>query len=142
MKLRFITILLSISSIAFAQNNEANIDIIELIDGKTIKAQVTKIAETEVEYINPFNPESPVYSLAKNRIRSIQYNNGFYEEFNATERPSTVNTEIQNQNSSYNTQFPQNSFNQNNNSNSFNNEFERSTPLNFNVILPKIRTSC
>lgn len=68
---------------AFAQ------DIIVMKDGSIVQSKVTEITTSEVKYKKYSNPNGPLYTIDKNTILAINYENGEKETFTA-EQPSVV----------------------------------------------------
>ena len=79
--LLLIIIVLGFVKIADAQ------DIIVKIDGTTIDSKVTKITTTEVEYKKWSNVDGPVYTIDKNLVAQIKYQNGDIEDYTIIETP-------------------------------------------------------
>lgn len=59
-------------------------DIIVLQNGDIINAIVKEITKSEVKYKKASNPNGPIYSIEKNEILSIKYENGEIDKFNKT----------------------------------------------------------
>jgi hypothetical protein len=56
-------------------------DIIYKTDGSKEEAKVTLVGDKTIEYKKYNNPDGPVYSVSKNEIMLITYENGEYETF-------------------------------------------------------------
>lgn len=56
-------------------------DIIVLRNGDVINALVKEIQTTEVKYKKVSNPDGPLYSIEKNEVLSIKYENGEVDKF-------------------------------------------------------------
>lgn len=63
---------------SFSVNAE---DIISLRNGDIIKVIVNEITQTEIKYRKASNPNGPMYTIDKNDVLSILYNNGEKENF-------------------------------------------------------------
>lgn len=76
--------LLSIVSFAIllVSGNLFSQDIITLKSGDEVKAKVTEINGTEVKYKKSNNLDGPIYSVHKNEIFMVKYENGEKEMFN------------------------------------------------------------
>jgi hypothetical protein len=61
-------------------------DIIVKKDGSEIKANVTKVSNSEVEYKKFGNPSGPTYTLSKSEIFMIKYQDGDKEVFDQNSR--------------------------------------------------------
>ncbi len=73
MKPLALIIMLTISAVAFAQDN------IVFTDGSEVKALVQEIGTEEVAYKKADNPDGPVYKVYKNTVFLIQFANGTSE---------------------------------------------------------------
>jgi len=73
---------------AFAQ------DIITLRNGEQMQVKVIEIGDSKITYRLENEPEGPLYSVRKNRTKSIQYHNGRIETFDSknTSLPPTKGT--------------------------------------------------
>lgn len=73
-------------------------DIIVLQNGDIVKAKVIEIGQTEVKYRKISNLNGPIYSINKNEIFSISYENGEKEVFNdnPTKHKLEANSDSQN----------------------------------------------
>lgn len=56
-------------------------DIITFRDGKSVKAKVLEITQTEIKYKRFSNLDGPLYTINKNTVTQIQYKGGDIEEF-------------------------------------------------------------
>ena len=56
-------------------------DIITFTDGKSVKAKVLEISQTEIKYKRFSNLDGPLYTINKNTVSQIQYQGGDIEEF-------------------------------------------------------------
>lgn len=79
-------LLLIIIALGFVKIADAQ-DIIVKIDGTTIDSKVTKITTTEVEYKKWSNVDGPVYTIDKNLVSQIKYQNGDIEDYTIIETP-------------------------------------------------------
>lgn len=79
-------LLLIIIALGFVKIADAQ-DIIVKIDGTTIDSKVTKITTTEVEYKKWSNVDGPVYTIDKNLVAQIKYQNGDIEDYTIIETP-------------------------------------------------------
>jgi hypothetical protein len=61
-------------------------------EGDIIDGQVVKIGITEIEYKKAENLEGPIYTILKNDVLSIKYENGTVEKFELVEEPAPVVT--------------------------------------------------
>ena len=68
-------------------------DIITTKQGEEIEAKVVKIGTTEIEYKKWSNVEGPSYTLLKNQVFMIKFQNGEKEVFEETARNVAVATE-------------------------------------------------
>lgn len=66
-------------------------DIIHLTDGSSIKAKVVKITDSEVEYRKFTNPTGPVYTVMRDKIGKIVYENGDTDVMNEVVTSQGVN---------------------------------------------------
>jgi len=73
-------ILLVIITLGFVRNAVAQ-DVIMKKDGSSIECKVTKLSSVYVEYKKWSNIDGPVYTIDKNLISSIKYENGEIEDF-------------------------------------------------------------
>ncbi len=55
-------------------------DMIVTNDGTVIKAKVTKVGDTEVEYKKWTNQDGPVYTIKISNLIAINYQNGEFEK--------------------------------------------------------------
>ncbi len=67
-------------------------DIIVSKDGKTIKAKVMEITQSEIKYKRFDNIDGPLISISKDGILIINYQNGTKETFGRNEIMQTSNT--------------------------------------------------
>ncbi|MCB9016274.1 MAG: hypothetical protein H6541_10805 [Lentimicrobiaceae bacterium] len=67
-------------------------DYIYKTDHTIIEATVAKVSESEIEYRKYSNPKGPVYTIPRNSIRMIIYQNGEKETFNEDNKPQAVAT--------------------------------------------------
>lgn len=72
-----ITVLVSLSS--FAQ------DQIIKKDGKKISCKITEIGLSEIKYYNQDNLQGPLYSIGKEQVQMIVFENGKKEQFNSND---------------------------------------------------------
>lgn len=92
-KLLSVIVIAMLASIAHAQ------DIIVKKDGSTITSKVTEITSTEIKYKKFSNPNGPTYTLGKNEINYINYENGEREtitsssNLNSTSKSSITTTQ-------------------------------------------------
>ena len=84
MKILLITLLVFSSVSGFCQ------DIIVGKDGKTIKARVVEITQSEIKYKRYDNLNGPLISISKDGILIINYENGTKETFGRTEDQSVT----------------------------------------------------
>lgn len=90
----WVVFLLSFSGIALAQ------DVIVKSDNSTILSKVIEVNPTEIKYKKWNNQDGPTYSILRQEISSINYQNGEVEYFsNPTEEPSVIYRPQQNQTS-------------------------------------------
>lgn len=74
-KIILVLLLCLISHSLYAQ------DIITFRDGKSVKAKVLEITQTEIKYKRFSNLDGPLYTIDKNTVTQIQYKGGDIEEF-------------------------------------------------------------
>lgn len=74
-RLLFSFVAIMLTSVCFAQ------DIIVRKDGSTIKTRVIKVRKSEVEYKKYENLNGPSYTISKNDLQSITYENGTKDIF-------------------------------------------------------------
>lgn len=92
-KLLSVIVIAMLASIAHAQ------DIIVKKDGSTITSKVTEITSTEIKYKKFSNPNGPTYTLGKNEVNYINYENGEREtitsssNLNSTSKSSITTTQ-------------------------------------------------
>lgn len=67
-------------------------DLIVLKDASEIQAKVTTISATEIGYKKWSNPDGPSYTIAKNNVLFIKYQNGEKEVFNSATAPAPTAT--------------------------------------------------
>lgn len=91
-------ILIVITQSIFAQ------DIITFTDGKSVKAKVLEITQTEIKYKKYSNLDGPLYTINKNTVMQIKYKGGDVEEF--SNEPTTSSSTNSN-NEATNTNEPQ-----------------------------------
>ena len=68
------SLLLASALLAFASAGAQ--DIITKTNAEEIAAKVLKVGYNEIEYINPNNPEGPVYTIPASEVFTIRYQNG------------------------------------------------------------------
>ena len=64
------------------------LDRIEKTDQSFIEGKVTKVTDDVIEYKHAANPDGPVYTIAKQRVRGITYGNGYQETFSSSGEPT------------------------------------------------------
>ncbi len=69
-------------------------DIIVSKDGKTIKARVVEITQSEIKYRRFDNLNGPLISISKDGILIINYENGTKETFGRTEESPTMSKAV------------------------------------------------
>lgn len=72
--------LLVLCALAFGLNILAN-DIIVLRNGDFINGKVIEVASNQIKYKKATNPDGPLYTLEKNEVLSIKYENGDVDKF-------------------------------------------------------------
>ena len=86
--LTFLFLLFLVQSVNFSQ------DVITKKDGIDINAKITEITINEVKYKKHSNLEGPSYTISKNEILMIRYENGEKEIFNSNiSKPNSIETE-------------------------------------------------
>ncbi len=68
-------------------------DIIIMRDASEVESKVLEIDETNVKYKKWDNPDGPTYTVQRDKILFIRYENGTKEVFNNLETPKTENKE-------------------------------------------------
>lgn len=66
-------------------------DIITTRTGDQIQSRVLEISPIEIRYINPENPDGPVYVIYRSDVQMIRYQSGYEEIFEAEPVIDTVN---------------------------------------------------
>lgn len=67
-------------------------DIIVMRDGSIVQSKVTEITSSEVKYTKYSNLDGPLYTIDKNTILAINYQNGEKETFSAEEQSTALST--------------------------------------------------
>ena len=78
--------LLIIIALGFVKIADAQ-DVIVKKDGTTIESKVTKITSMEVEYKKWSNIDGPVYTIDKEEVAQIKYQNGDIEDYTIVATP-------------------------------------------------------
>ncbi len=73
-------LLLVLCTLAFGLNILAD-DIIVLRNGNFINGKVIEVTSNQIKYKKATNPDGPLYSLEKNEVLSIKYENGDIDKF-------------------------------------------------------------
>lgn len=68
-------------------------DVITLKTGEDLNVKVLKVGNTEVEYKKSDNPDGPSYSVLKNDVFMIKYQNGSKDVFNNSTNAAPATTE-------------------------------------------------
>lgn len=76
-------------------------DLIVKRDGSDVESKVVEVAEKVIKYKNFSNPDGPLYSISKDKVLMIRYENGTKDVFNsakkaaAKETPSLTDEDLQ-----------------------------------------------
>ena len=82
----FILFFVSVSPVVFGQ------DVIITKDAKKIEAKVLEVNASDIKYKLFYYPDGPVYTMPKQNIASIIYQNGHVDTFADTTSPNSMNS--------------------------------------------------